>query len=67
MLIIHKERIFFVFLALIISVLTYQLFAIKKTTVETISLPVSGKTIVLDAGHGNPDEGNYLLTLINNN
>jgi N-acetylmuramoyl-L-alanine amidase len=26
-------------------------------TVETVSLPVSGKTIVVDAGHGVPDEG----------
>ena len=29
----------------------------KKETVPTVSLPVSGKTIVIDAGHGKPDEG----------
>ena len=58
MFIIHKERIYFVILAFIISVAGYQLFAMKnKSTVETVSLPVSDKTIVLDAGHGYPDEG----------
>ena len=25
--------------------------------IETVSLPVSGKTVVVDAGHGKPDEG----------
>jgi len=29
----------------------------QKETVPTVSLPVSGKTIVIDAGHGKPDEG----------
>jgi len=29
----------------------------KLDTKETVVLPVSGKTIVLDAGHGIPDEG----------
>ena len=28
-----------------------------KDSIETIALPVTGKTIVLDAGHGKPDEG----------
>lgn len=30
----------------------------SKTIVETTATPASGKTIVLDAGHGVPDEGN---------
>ena len=30
-------------------------------TIETTSTPVSGKIVVLDAGHGIPDEGEYLL------
>lgn len=29
----------------------------NKSTIQTVSLPVSGKTIVLDAGHGQPDSG----------
>ena len=31
--------------------------ASSKQTVQTVSLPVSNKVIVLDAGHGKPDEG----------
>ena len=29
----------------------------QEKTIQTVSLPVSGKTIVIDAGHGKPDEG----------
>lgn len=46
--------LFFVILLFLICI------NIKKDgekTVETVSLPVSGKTIVIDAGHGKPDEG----------
>ncbi len=28
---------------------------IKERTVETVALPVSGKTVILDAGHGGED------------
>lgn len=28
----------------------------QQTTVQTTATPISGKTIVLDAGHGAPDE-----------
>ena len=40
-------------------------FAFKETnienknaeeTLETVATPVSGKTVILDAGHGSPDE-----------
>ena len=29
----------------------------KTEYINTVSLPVSGKTVVIDAGHGIPDEG----------
>ena len=29
----------------------------QKSSIETTATPASGKTIVLDAGHGVPDEG----------
>jgi N-acetylmuramoyl-L-alanine amidase len=38
-----------------------------EETLETVSLPITGKTIIIDAGHGIPDEGDCLLTLIENN
>jgi len=28
-----------------------------EETIETVSIPVTGKTIILDAGHGKPDDG----------
>ena len=31
--------------------------------IDTVSLPVSGKVVVIDAGHGIPDERSCLLTL----
>lgn len=31
--------------------------SIKKQTIETMSMPVTSKTIVLDAGHGGEDGG----------
>ena len=30
----------------------------ENNIVETTATPVSGKTVVIDAGHGSPDEGN---------
>lgn len=46
---------FAVFLLLALSVnLTNE----KSKYIETVALPVSGKVVVVDAGHGIPDEGN---------
>lgn len=46
-------------LAILIIVLIICIYTINnnKETIQTVSLPVSGKTIVLDAGHGQPDSG----------
>ena len=44
-------------MSVFVSVLTFALVKDKKEIVPTVSLPVSGKTIVIDAGHGKPDEG----------
>ena len=35
--------------------------ALKENVMQITSTPVSGKTVVLDAGHGIPDEGVCLL------
>ena len=34
---------------------------LNKKTVETVSTPVTNKIIIVDAGHGTPDEGAGLL------
>lgn len=40
-----------------VSAISFEIFKIPEDTIETVALPVTGKTIVLDAGHGSPDEG----------
>lgn len=59
MIIVNKKRIFFVIIMLTITVFSYGVVSNNKNkeTIPTISLPVSNKTIILDAGHGKPDEG----------
>lgn len=57
MIIVNRKRLIailsMVFLALF--VFSFQITKDEKT-VETVSLPVSNKVIVIDAGHGIPDE-----------
>ena len=61
MIVLNKKKIILVsssiFLAIFIFMLTSSNLGGKNNYVETVSLPVSGKTIVIDAGHGVPDEG----------
>ncbi len=62
MLIISKKRINLIIACILISLLafTFQIKSKEKkidNNVETTAIPVSGKTVVLDAGHGTPDEG----------
>ena len=61
MIILRKKRIIFILSCFIFSVCAFYLFQSKESnlgeTIETVSLPVSNKVIVLDAGHGTPDEG----------
>lgn len=60
MILIRKKSIVIVFTFLIISValiLGIQQSKNEAEIVSTVSLPVSNKVIVLDAGHGIPDEG----------
>lgn len=61
MFVISRKR-----LGIIIGAITFSMFAfiianqnidIKKDTVATVALPVTNKVIVIDAGHGKPDEG----------
>ena len=58
MIILSIKRFGIISTILLISlfVFVFQV-ASSKQTVQTVSLPVSNKVIVLDAGHGKPDEG----------
>lgn len=59
MIIINKKRITAILTCILVGVFVFILQTSKKeqTVIETVTLPVSGKTIVIDAGHGIPDEG----------
>ena len=60
MIVINKKRISLIitgiFLSVFIFIFTEDKIFEQKDYVPTVSLPVSGKTIVIDAGHGKPDE-----------
>ena len=59
MLYIRKNRIYFTLIIIVVFSASFicKLLKEKEETIATVSLPVSNKTIVLDAGHGSPDEG----------
>lgn len=71
MIIINKKRIQIILSCVIVGLLVFffqvandkdrleknkDLEQQQQITVQTTATPVSGKTIVLDAGHGTPDE-----------
>lgn len=58
MIILNKKRILLIagLISVSIFAFTFQIADINKT-VQTVALPVSDKVIVIDAGHGKPDEG----------
>lgn len=59
MLYISKKKIYFSILLVLMFCVSYSCSLLQKdeNTIAIVSLPVSNKTIVLDAGHGTPDEG----------
>lgn len=57
MFIISKKRLLLITLVLVVSTVSFIGSGKQENTLETVTLPVTGKTIVLDAGHGLPDEG----------
>lgn len=61
MIVLNRKRINVILLSVFVSIFAFILVTDRKASVPTVSLPVSGKTIVIDAGHGKPDEGVSLL------
>ena len=60
MIILSKKRITLILTCVIVGIFTFMMQNVELSTKEvvpTVNLPVSGKTIVVDAGHGVPDEG----------
>jgi len=57
MIVLNKKIIRIFIFGIFVFALGFAFISDQKETVPTVSLPVSGKTIVVDAGHGKPDEG----------
>lgn len=58
MYIFNKKRIIFINLSIIFSIFLYSLSSSNSLPSQiTSSTPISNHTIILDAGHGNPDGG----------
>lgn len=57
MIFIRKRRISFICFIVGFSIITYTFIAKGTSVKEIVSLPVTNKIVVLDAGHGYPDEG----------
>lgn len=61
MIVLNKKKIRVCVLCMFMVAFGLAFIGDKKDAVPTVSLPVSGKTIVIDAGHGKPDEGGYFI------
>ena len=60
MLVLDKKRLSLTFLIVVLGIFTFSYQDAKEDlekTLITTATPVSGKVVILDAGHGSPDEG----------
>lgn len=64
MIILNRKRLIAMLSMICVAVFVFNFqIAKKEETVSTVALPVSNKVVVIDAGHGVPDERSCLLTL----
>lgn len=63
MFILNRKRIISIIAMVSMAIIVFISSAAleENNTVQTAALPVSSKVIVIDAGHGSPDEGVSLL------
>ena len=61
MIVLSKKRLLLITSMVLVSLFVFVFQTVRidnnNSTVPTVALPVSNKVIVLDAGHGIPDEG----------
>ena len=58
MIVLQRKRILLIILLIGISIFTYTIATSRVyNAVQVVSLPITNKVVVLDAGHGKPDEG----------
>ncbi len=57
MVVLNKKRIMLIVTSVFLSMFIFMLISTDEEDLKsTVSLPISGKIVVLDAGHGVPDE-----------
>lgn len=64
MLILNKKRLSLILLIVLLGIFTFSYQDAKENLEKSVTVtttPVSGKVVILDAGHGSPDEGCSLL------
>ena len=67
MLILKRKRIIVMMCMVFVSLYAFSFkianedLTLNKKSIETVSTPVTNKVIIVDAGHGTPDEGVSLL------
>ena len=70
MIILSKKKIIYAilstFLIILVVAFTIGVNSNKQNYISTVSLSVSGKVVVIDAGHGKPDVGVSLLHKVKN-
>ena len=57
MVILNRKRLLFICGSIFLSLIIPTIMLTSPQSVETVALPTTNRTIVLDAGHGKPDEG----------
>lgn len=66
MLILKRKRIIIMMCMIFVSLYAFSFKianenVVEEETRETVSTPVSNRVVIVDAGHGSPDEGVSLL------
>ncbi len=65
MIILNKKRLIFINILVVFSIFFYSLSFQKENNIKLVSsTPVSGHTIILDAGHGKPDRSEQVEKMV---
>ena len=64
MLVLDKKRLSYIAISVILGLSIFIIGKKPKITIPTSSIPVAEHTIVLDAGHGQPDRSELLAIMV---
>lgn len=64
MLVLDKKRLTYIAVSFILGLAIFIIGKDSKITIPTSSIPVAEHTIVLDAGHGQPDRSVQLVIMV---